>query len=67
MRGLNPVVEDITATERRVVLERAYGEEIQGPYGMATVIYSLALYVAAESLGWPERESIEAAFRRYSG
>ena len=61
LRGLNPVIEEITQTRKRVVLERPY-EGPSGPYGMATVIYALALYVASESLGWPVEEDVEAAF-----
>lgn len=63
-RGLNAVVEDITATRKRVVLEPPY-EGPAGPYGMATVLYSVALHVAHFSLGWPELDEIEAAFRDY--
>jgi Family of unknown function (DUF5677) len=66
VRGLNPVVEDITATEKRIVLEKSY-QDVSGPYGMATVIYALALYVAALSLGWPDPDRIEAAFQRHPG
>jgi hypothetical protein len=61
--GLNVVVQDITADRKRVVLEGPY--ERRGPYGMATVLYALALYVAAASLGWPDPDEIEAAFQRY--
>jgi Family of unknown function (DUF5677) len=50
-RGLNYVVEDITATQKRVVLEGPF--EGLGPYGMATVLYALGLYVAAASVGGP--------------
>jgi hypothetical protein len=32
---------------------------------MATVVYALGLYVAAESLGWPSAERVTAAFDRY--
>jgi hypothetical protein len=59
--GLNPVVEDITQTRKRVALEGPY-EGPSGPYGMATVIYALALHVASASLGWPVEEDVEAAF-----
>lgn len=62
-RGLNPVVQDVTETRKRVVLEGPY--EGGGPYGLSTVIYSLALYVAASSLGFPDTDSIESAFRQY--
>lgn len=64
-RGLNPVVEDITATRRRVVVERLVPSARRGPFGMATVVYALGLYVAAESLGWPEAEEVNAIFHRY--
>jgi hypothetical protein len=62
-RGLNPVVEDITDTRKRVVLERPY--QGGGPYGLSTVIYSLALYVAASAVGFPDPDDVEAAFQRY--
>jgi hypothetical protein len=62
-RGLNPVVEDVTITRKRVVLEDRY--EGRGPYGMATTVYALALFVAAESLGWPRATEVTAAFDRY--
>jgi hypothetical protein len=63
LRGLNPVVEDATATRKRVVLEGPY--EGSGPYGMATVLYALALYVAAASLQWPDTDDVEAVFEQY--
>jgi hypothetical protein len=56
-RGLNPVVEDITPTLKRVVLEGP--PQGRGPYGLATVIYSLPLYVAAGSIGWPTEDDVE--------
>jgi hypothetical protein len=62
-RGLNPVVEDLTPTLKRVVLEGP--PEGRGPYGLATVIYSLALYVAAGSIGWPAEDDVEATFKAY--
>ena len=62
-RGLNPVVEEISPTLQRVVLEGP--PEGRGPYGLATVIYSLALYVAAGSIGWPAEDEVEAAFEAY--
>lgn len=62
-RGINPVVEDITATRKRVVLEKRF--EGRGPYGMATVLYGLALLVASESLSWPAGGQVTAAFERY--
>jgi hypothetical protein len=64
-RGLNDVVEDITPTRKRVVLEGPF--EGRGSYGMATVLYALGLYVAAASLGWPTAADITAVFDRYPG
>jgi hypothetical protein len=61
--GLNHVVEDVTVTRKRVVLEAP--PEGRGPFGMATVVYALGLYVAAASLGWPSAERVTAAFDRY--
>lgn len=39
--------------------------EGRGPYGLAIVIYSLALWVAASSLGFPDTDNIESASQRY--
>jgi hypothetical protein len=64
-RGLNPVVEDITDTRKRVVLEGP--PEGRGPYGFATAIYGLALHASAASLGWPDPGRIETAFQRNPG
>ena len=64
-RGLNPVVQDLGPQRYRVVLEGGY--EGRGPFGQATVIYALALYVAAASLGWPATTDVEAAFSRFPG
>jgi hypothetical protein len=61
--GLNYVVEDVTETRKRVILEKA--PQGRGPFGMATVVYALGLYVAAQSLGWPDAQRVDAAFERY--
>jgi hypothetical protein len=63
MRGLNPVVVDLSPTRRRVQLEGRYLGN--GPYGLATVIFGLALFVVAEALGWPDRDQVTAIFERY--
>lgn len=63
-RGINPVVQDVNATRRRVVLEGPY--DGRGPFGMATVTYALGLYVAASALGWPEARNIGTTFDRFS-
>jgi hypothetical protein len=64
MRGLNPVVVDLGPTRRRVQLE---GKHLgNGPYGIATVIFGLALFVVAEALDWPDADELTAIFDRYS-
>jgi len=63
MRGLNPVVVDLSPTRRRVQLEGRH--EGNGPYGIATVIFGLALFVVAETLGWPNVDEVTAIFDRY--
>jgi hypothetical protein len=63
LRGLNPVVEDVTVTRKRIVVEGPY--DGSGPYGLATVLYAVALYVAAAALQWPDTDDVEAVFERY--
>jgi hypothetical protein len=63
MRGLNHVTIDLAPSRKRVVLEGPPGES--SPYGMATVVYGIGLLVAAQSLGWPDADEIEAIFARY--
>jgi hypothetical protein len=62
-RGINPVVQDVTAIRRRVVLEEPYIDN--GPYGLAVVIYGLSLFVAATSLEWPDGATIDGVFERF--
>jgi hypothetical protein len=62
-RGLNRVVEDLDATHRRVQLETEY--EGNGPYGLATVIFALVLYVTANTLDWPPHHEMDAIFERF--
>jgi hypothetical protein len=62
-RGLNPVVEGLGRTRRRIVLEQPYTSN--GPYGIATVIFALGLHVAALTLGWPRRDDVDQIFERY--
>lgn len=61
--GLNHVVEDVSPIVRRVVVEQPTSD--RGPFGMATVVFALGLYVAAEALGWPDPGRISAAFDVY--
>lgn len=62
-RGLNHVVDDLGPTRRQVRLENEY--EGNGPYGLATLIFGLALHVAAQTLGWPSPGEINAIFERH--
>lgn len=62
VRGLNAVFDRLTATRRRIRLESDYVGN--GPYGMATAVYAMALLVAARSLGWPASDEVLAIFGR---
>jgi hypothetical protein len=64
MRGLNRVTVDLAPPRKRVVLEAPLGES-RGPYGMATVVYGVGLLVAAQALGWPDAEKVNAVFARF--
>jgi hypothetical protein len=57
------VIEDAPGGLHRVVMERRYGGN--GPYGLATAIYTVGLFVASHTLGWPDRSRIQAVFDRY--
>jgi hypothetical protein len=59
-RGLNRVTEDLTPTGKRVVRQAPLTG--RGPSGMATALHGLALFVAAETLGWPAAEEVHAVF-----
>lgn len=63
MRGLNRVTDHLAGNRRRIRLEEGY--DGNGPYGMATVIFTFALYAAAESIGWPPADELNAVFDRY--
>jgi hypothetical protein len=62
--GLNHVVQDVSAVRKRVVIEQR-DPDSRGPYGMATVVYAMALFVAAEAFRWPTRQEIFATFERH--
>jgi hypothetical protein len=62
-RGLNHVIEHVSPTGRRVVLETSLGG--RGPYGMAVAVYGLALLVAAQAIGWSSADDVEALFASY--
>jgi Family of unknown function (DUF5677) len=56
--GLNPVTVDLGGPHKRVQLEER-PTDLRGPFGLATVVYALGLYVAAETIAWPTRFEID--------
>ena len=60
VRGLNPVFDKVGRTRRSIRLESEYRGH--GPYGMATVVYAMALFVAGRSFGWPSDSEVHSAF-----
>lgn len=60
MLGLNRVTDDLDPRRRRIRLEGEY--EGTGPYGLATVVFGLALFVAADAIGWPSSSEVHAVF-----
>jgi hypothetical protein len=63
MRGLNHVTVDLDPPRKRLVLQAPL-DGSRGPYGMATVIHTLGLLVASQSLGWPEADEVRAIHTR---
>ena len=61
--GLNRVVDELGPTRRRVRLEGEY--QSNGPYGIATVIFAVGLFVAGQSIGWPPAAEVLAVFDRH--
>jgi hypothetical protein len=64
VRGLHRVVDDLGPTRRRIRLEDQY--QSNGPYGIATFVFGVALYVASASatIGWPSADAIIDVFAR---
>jgi hypothetical protein len=60
--GLNAVFDRLGPARRRIRLEGAYRGN--GPYGMGTVVFAMALFVARRSLGWPSDAEVQSAFDR---
>jgi len=60
--GLHRVTEDVRRARIRVQLEEPSPTR-QGPYGMTTYVYGVALLVAAGTLGWPDRNEVLAIGR----
>lgn len=63
VRGLNRAYDDIGGTLRRVRLEGPY--EGNGPYGLATFVFALALYASGQSIGWPSEQDVTGVFVRH--
>lgn len=63
--GINRVVEQAGAAARVVHLEESGPGRDWDPYGTATLIYGLCLFVASASLGWPESARVDSIFGRY--
>jgi hypothetical protein len=56
--GLNPVTVDLDGSHKRVQLEER-PPDMHGPFGLATIVLALGLYVAAETIGWPGKFEID--------
>lgn len=61
--GILRVADTLGAGHLRIRLERPEPER-NGPYGMATVLFGLALLVASQSIGWPKEDGVHAIFDR---
>ncbi len=64
-RGLHRVTIDGRAFARRVVMEQPDPEYPLDPVGLGTLIFGTGLFVAGDSLGWPERDEILAVFEGF--
>ena len=56
--GLNPVTVDLDRSHKRVQLEER-PPHMHGPFGLATIVFALGLYVAAETIAWPRKFEID--------
>lgn len=61
--GLNRVYDDLGPDRIRVRLEQGYPGN--GPYGVATFVFVLALFVASKSLGWPTEDEVYSVLHRH--
>jgi hypothetical protein len=63
--GLHRVTEEIAPGRLQVDLERLSATRT-GPYGIATFVYGVALYIAADAgvLGWPDARAVSEIFDR---
>jgi hypothetical protein len=61
--GLNPVTVDLDGSQTRVQLEER-PPDMGGPFGLATIVYALGLYVASETIAWPTKFEIDRVLTR---
>jgi hypothetical protein len=61
--GLNPVTDELPDGRLRVHLEEHDPEE-HGIYGMAGILFTFTLFIAAQTLGWPETNAVLEVFER---
>ncbi len=61
--GLHRVTDELAPGRLRIDIERPSSTRT-GPYGMATFVFGVALYIAAEILGWPDAETVSEIFDR---
>jgi hypothetical protein len=52
------VTVDLDGSHKRVQLEER-PPDMRGPFGLATIVFALGLYVAAETIGWPRKFEID--------
>ena len=61
--GLHRVTEERARGHLRIGLE-VPSPHRGGPYGIGTFVYGVALYIAGESLGWPDADAVTEIFDR---
>jgi hypothetical protein len=61
--GLHRVTEELAPGRLRIDLERPSLTRT-GPYGIATFVYGVALYIATEALRWPDANAVTEIFDR---
>lgn len=57
--GLNAVAEDLPDGATTVDLERVSDEDADGLMGLANLLFARSLYIASQTLGWPEERAID--------
>jgi hypothetical protein len=57
------VTVDLDGPHTRVQLEER-PPDMEGPFWLATIVYALGLYVAAETIAWPTKFEIDRVLTR---